>query len=108
VEIGGQRPAEDLRGDVGLGRAAGVAEQAGVVGLRCARSVDAQPVGQAHGDQRRVQAVLEREGHAEVGRQASAAISSAVRTGSLPCVQLACCATVPRPIIAADCQGAAV
>ena len=42
VEAGRQRAAEDLRGDVGLGRAAGVREQAGVVGLRCA-SVGRRP-----------------------------------------------------------------
>ncbi len=56
VEAGGQRAAEDLGRDVGLGRAAGVREQAGVVRLRGGPSVDAQLVGGAHRDHRRLQA----------------------------------------------------
>ena len=70
VEVGRQRTAEDLRGDVDLGRAAGVREQAGVVGLGCCPSVDAEPVGEAHRDHRRLQPVLERKCHPQICRQA--------------------------------------
>ena len=45
-------------------------EQAGVVRLRRASSVNAQLVGKTHRDQRPMQAVLERKAHAEVRRQA--------------------------------------
>jgi hypothetical protein len=55
---------------VNVSRTAGVGEEAGVVRLVSALSVDAELVGKAHRDQRRVQAVLEREGHAEVRTQA--------------------------------------
>jgi hypothetical protein len=65
-----ERIAEDLRGDVRIGRAPGVGEQAGVVGLRDALAIDAEAVGEAHGDQGAVQAVLQREPHPEVRRQA--------------------------------------
>jgi hypothetical protein len=68
--MSGHRAAEHLRRDVRLGRAAGVREQARVVGLRGGLAIDAQPVGYPHRDQRRLQAVLEREAHAEVRRQA--------------------------------------
>jgi len=70
VQVRGQGAAEDLSGDVRLGRTAGVGKQGGVVGLRSRLPVDAQPVGEAHCDQGPVQAVLEWKGHTEIGRQA--------------------------------------
>ena len=66
----GQRPAEDLRGDVRIRRAAGMREQAGVVGLARRRAVDAEPLGEPGRDQRGVQAVLERKPHTEIGGKA--------------------------------------
>ena len=42
--------------DVRIGGAAGVREQAGVVGLRRRRAIDAEPVGEPHRDQRRLRA----------------------------------------------------
>jgi hypothetical protein len=53
-----------------VGGAASVRQQAGVEGLRGGPAIDAEAVSDPHGDQRPVQAVLEREGHAEIGRQA--------------------------------------
>ena len=70
MEVGRQRTAEHVRSDVRVGRAARMREQAGVVRLRQVLAVDAEAVGDPHRDQRAVQAVLERERHAEVGRQA--------------------------------------
>jgi hypothetical protein len=66
----GERTAEDLRGDVGVGRAARVREQAAVVRLRGVLLIDAEPVGEPHGDQRRVQPVLEGKAHAQVRAEA--------------------------------------
>ena len=57
-------------GDVRVRGAARMGEEAGVVGLRHVLAVDAEAVGEPHRDQRAVQAVLEREPHAEVRRQA--------------------------------------
>jgi hypothetical protein len=44
-------------------------EEAGVVSLRDVLAVDAEPLGEPHRDQSAVQAVLEREPHAEIRRQ---------------------------------------
>ena len=70
VEMGGERTAEDLRGDVRLRGAAGVEEQARVVGLRGLVVADPEALREPHRDQRAVQAVLERESHPEVRREA--------------------------------------
>jgi hypothetical protein len=69
VEIRRERIAVDLRSDVRVRGAARMGEQARVVGLPAGLAVDAEAVGEAHRDQRAVQAVLEREPHAEVRRQ---------------------------------------
>ena len=61
--------AEDLGGDVGIGRAADVEQQARVVRLRRRLRIDAQTVGKPHREQRAVQPVLERHPDAEVRRQ---------------------------------------
>ena len=61
--------AEEVRGDVGVGGAPDVEQLARVVGLACGLGVDTQAVGQPHGEQRAVQAVLQRYADAEVGRQ---------------------------------------
>ena len=68
--MGGERVAEHLRGDVGVGGAARMAKQTGVVGLRCRRRIEPEPASEPRRDQRAVQPVLEREPHAEVGGQA--------------------------------------
>jgi hypothetical protein len=60
---------EDLGGDVGVGRAADVEEQARVVGLRRRLWVDAQTVCEPHREQRAVQPVFERNADAQVRRQ---------------------------------------
>ena len=70
VEMGGERGPEELRGDVGVSGAARMGKQAGVIRLRRRRRVDPEPVSEPARDQRGVQPVLEREPHAEVGRQA--------------------------------------
>jgi hypothetical protein len=62
----GERTAKDLRADMRIGGAARMGEQTGVIGLHRGRAVDAEPVT----DQRRVQPVLERKAHPEVGGQA--------------------------------------
>ncbi len=61
---------EEVGGDLGVGGAPDVEEQAAVVRLRRGRRVDPEPLAESDGDQGAVQAVLEREAHAEVGRQA--------------------------------------
>ena len=62
--------AEELRGDVRIGGATRMSKQTGVVHLRRRRRVDPEPVSEPARDQRALQPVLEREPHAEVGRQA--------------------------------------
>ena len=69
-EVLRHRAAEDLRRDVGIRRAAGVHQQARVVGLRGRRAVDPEAVRQPHRDQRAVQALLERKAHPQIGGQA--------------------------------------
>jgi hypothetical protein len=61
--IGRQRViiAEGLGGDLRIGGAADVEQQARIVDLRGRLRVDAQPLAEPHGDQRALQAVL--EGH---------------------------------------------
>ena len=71
--MGDQRIAEDLGGDMGVGGAARMGEQACVIGLRGGGRVAPKPVGESSRDQCRVQPVLEREAHAEVGGQAERA-----------------------------------
>ena len=58
-----------------------VHQQACEVRLRGRGTVDSQPVGQPHRDERAVEPVLEREAHGEVGARQSAAIASAARMG---------------------------
>ena len=67
--MSGQRIAEDLRGDVGVGGAARMGKQAGVVGLRCRGRVDPEPVSEPRRGQRALEPMLEREPHAKIGRQ---------------------------------------
>jgi hypothetical protein len=69
-EVGRERVAKDLGGDVGVGRAAGVREHAGVVGLRGRLGIEPEAIGESGRDQGALQPVLERETHAGVGRQA--------------------------------------
>jgi hypothetical protein len=69
----GERVAEDLGGDVGVGRAARVGEHAGVVRLRRRSTVNSEPLGEPARHQGGVQSVLEREAHAEVRREAQRA-----------------------------------
>jgi hypothetical protein len=64
-----QRTAENLRGDVRVRGAPGMGEEAGVVSPGDILAVDAEPLGEPHGDKSAVQTVLEREPHAEVRRQ---------------------------------------
>jgi hypothetical protein len=73
VEMGGQRVAKDLGGDVGVGGAARMGEEAGIVGLRGRRLVNPEALGEPGRDQGAVQPVLEREAHTEVGGQAERA-----------------------------------
>jgi hypothetical protein len=70
VQMGRERIAEGIRRDVRVRGAARMGEEAGVVGLRDGLAVDAEPVGEPHRNQGAMQAVLEREPHAEVRRQA--------------------------------------
>ena len=69
-EVPRHRAAEDLRGHVGIRGAAGIHQQAGVVGLRGRRAVDSETVRELHCHQRAVQALLERKAHPQVGGQA--------------------------------------
>jgi hypothetical protein len=62
--------AEELGADLGVGGTADVEEEAPVVGLSRGVGVDRQTLAQTHGEQGAVQAVLEREPHAEIRRQA--------------------------------------
>jgi hypothetical protein len=68
--LDGHRTAEDLGGDVRIGGAPRVGQQAGVIGLRRSRAVDAEPIAEPHRDHRGVQPMLERKPHAEVRGQA--------------------------------------
>jgi hypothetical protein len=61
--------AEELGGDVGVGRAADVEQQARVVRLRRRLRIDAQTIGKPHCNKRALQPVLERNSDAEVRRQ---------------------------------------
>jgi hypothetical protein len=70
VKMGRERIAENLRRDVRVRGAARMGEEANVVGLRDGLAVDAEPVGEPHRNQGAMQAVLEREPHAGVRRQA--------------------------------------
>jgi hypothetical protein len=71
--MGGERIPEGLRGDVRIGRAAGMGEQGDVVGLGRRRRVDPEPFGEPACDEGAVQAVLEGEPHPEIGGQAERA-----------------------------------
>ena len=68
----GHGGAEDLGRDLGVGRAAGMKEHAGVVRVHARLPVDAQPSAEACGEERALQAVHEREPHSKVRRQAKA------------------------------------
>ena len=61
-ELGQQRVVrtEEIRGNFGIGGAAGVEQQARVIGIGSRLSVDPEPLAQAHGDERALEAVLER------------------------------------------------
>ena len=61
---------EELGADLGVGRAAEVEEHRAVVGVPSGLGVHAEPLRQSGGHQGGVQPVLDREAHAEVGRQA--------------------------------------
>ena len=65
-----QITAEDLGGDLRIGSAAAIREQARVVGLRCRLRIDSKTLAQPHRDLRCVQTVLERKAHGDVRRQA--------------------------------------
>jgi hypothetical protein len=68
-----QVPAEDLRGDVCIGHAAGVEQQAEVVGIADGVLAGAGAARQPDREQRPLQTVLERQPHPEIGRQAERA-----------------------------------
>jgi hypothetical protein len=61
--------AESLGGDLRVGGAANVEQQARIVGLRGRLLVDAQPLAEPHRQQRALQAVLQRHPDPEVRRQ---------------------------------------
>jgi hypothetical protein len=71
--MGRERATEHLRNDPRFGGAPGMGEQAPVIRLGGRVPVDRQPLAQPHRDQRRLQAMLEGQAHAEVGRQAQGA-----------------------------------
>jgi len=73
VEVFGQGTTEHLGGQVRVRRAARVRQQAPVIRLHRGLTVDTEPICQPHRDHGRVQAVLEREPHAEVGGEAQGA-----------------------------------
>ncbi len=60
---------EDLGGDLGVGSAARVGEQTGVVGLRRSLGVDPEAIAKPHRGEGAVQPVLERKAMAQVGGQ---------------------------------------
>jgi hypothetical protein len=62
--------AEELRGDVGVGHAGGMKQQARVVRLSQRVGVGAQALPEPRREQRALQAMLERQPHTEIGRQA--------------------------------------
>jgi hypothetical protein len=65
-----QRPlVEQLGGDLGIGGAAGIEQQARVIRLRRRLGVDSQAFTKPHREQRAVQAVLEGQPHAQVRGQ---------------------------------------
>ena len=66
--MGRERPAEDLCGDVGIGGAPRMGEQAGVKGLRRRDAVEPEAVSEPGRDQRAVKTELERKAHPEVRR----------------------------------------
>ena len=69
----GHAAAEDLRGELRVGRATRVEEQARVVRLAPGLDIDAQAFAETHGEQRALQAVLERQPHPEIRCEAEAA-----------------------------------
>ena len=64
---------EDLRPELRVRGAAGVKEQARVVGVPARLGVEAEVLAKPGGEDRGLQTVLERQAHAEVGRQAEGA-----------------------------------
>ena len=64
---------EDLRPELRVRGAAGVEEQACVVGVPARVDVEAEVLAQSGGEDRGLQTVLERQAHTEVGRQAEGA-----------------------------------
>ena len=70
VEVLGQRTTEHPGGQMRVRRAARVRQQAPVIRLHRGLTVDTKPICQPHRDHGRLQAVLEREPHAKVGRKA--------------------------------------
>ena len=66
-------PAEDLRPELRVRRAAGVEEQARVVGVPARLDVEPEALAQPGGEDRGLETVLERQAHTEVGRQAEGA-----------------------------------
>jgi hypothetical protein len=86
VEVLGHRTTEYPGGQVRVRRAARVGQQAPVIRLYRGLAVHAEPIRQPHRDHGRVQAVLEREPHAEVGGEAQGGddLSGAQLLGCVP------------------------
>ncbi|MGE5289379.1 MAG: hypothetical protein ACM3ML_19700 [Micromonosporaceae bacterium] len=73
IQVFGQGTTEHLRGQMRIRRAARVRQQAPVIRLHRGLTVHTKPIRQPHRDHRRLQAVLEREPHAQIGGQAQGA-----------------------------------
>jgi hypothetical protein len=69
-EVFGPAPREDALRDIQVGRTPRVHQEGGVVGLGLGLAIDIEQIGEPHGHERAVKTVLEREPHAQVGRQA--------------------------------------